>query len=576
MAEIPKILLLFANPKGDLSNIKKELNDIVASLRYAKAKKICDFDTPFENEAFSTIVDYTSGIEEYSASIFHFSGHANEQSLLLTEDASSVKAVCDLLKKIGTKMAFLNGCCTKGFISNLFKDTDVTVAIATYNKVQDPVAAQLADMFYKQFTRGNNMETIFRNMRSSFEKHVLHREGFDMRDLQLPAAAFPDENKAAFQWGLFYKNPNYSNITVDNLMTKGPGDIAKINQKIKDVTKKLVAAQEELTDLEADLRRSPSEPRRRSVTSKKMEINSFVLSITELEQERDRMNRERNVQETRAIKAKLSDEFRKAIKNINYFDQQEVYEEGTQCQFACYAAVGDEDALIDLLLMRLEDQYDFNDNNHLSLVIEYKSILAQKFWPALAYELKLEPGEKPDSICKTLVNDYFLGTVGYTQQHIFLKIYISQLRPDDVAKLVFEFWDNLQKVCNQSAVLTGSTEYCHRIVVILIDQMGSQDRLAAIEAITNNINAQLQTKFKPMPWVKPLQQQEIQTWIDIHALSRVGIRRTMAGEIFTESGNGKIRKILESVQKKCTMPDLDLFYQLNILPDHAQTVFGKE
>jgi len=246
MAEIPSILLLFANPRGDLEAITGEMNAIKKILRLAKIQKTVDFDY-YENEPFDEIIKNTP-----PASIFHFSGHANKQQLLLTRDASSADAICDLLKLSKTKLLFLNGCGTKDFLEKVFTRTDVIAAIATNNKVKDDVAAELSIMFYGRLMWGDDLDTVFMKMRSSFEQRskILHWDGRYMRDLELPETDFPDENSETFQWGLFYKEKTYGKITIRNLLEKGDSAIDKIDDEINNLKKELVEAAANLQEME--------------------------------------------------------------------------------------------------------------------------------------------------------------------------------------------------------------------------------------------------------------------------------------------------------------------------------------
>jgi hypothetical protein len=277
-----------------------------------------------------------------------------------------------------------------------------------------------------------------------------------------------------------------------------------------------------------------------------------------------------------AKKRKITEAFNTAIKNLNYTKQRNIYKKGTCCDFACYAAAGDEDALIDLLLIRLEEDYGFQDNNHTPFIIDYSSTGSQGVWPALADKLDIDKQETPEKIAGVLINELFLGNRSYSQQHIFLKIYITQVPVAKVIELVREFWTHALKACDQSGAFANEENIRHRIVVILIDEMSTSERHDQIKAITQTVNDRLmKAELEPMPWIEPLNLDKIESWIDSHTLDRVGIQSDMANDIYTESNNGKIRKVLESVQRRCTLPDLDLFHKLNILPDDAQTLLGQ-
>lgn len=571
MAELPKILLLFANPKDDLTSIKKEKKDIVAFLRDAKNKGVCDYDTPFEDEPFENIIKSTSGFQGYTASIFHFSGHANEQQLLLTEDAASVNAICQFLKLIKTKLVFLNGCSTKGFLEKLFQDTDVIAAIATYNKVRDLQAGKLSELFYDQFMRGLNLETIFKNLCSAFEKSVLNADGCNMRDLNIPLPNFPDETKDKFQWGLFYKDHSYYKITIGNLLSKGATVLDELEKQLTTATAALIKAQEELAVLET-IKGTPAGLA--LYNDKKGEVESLTSNLNNLKNNQHSLETEKLNKETLALEHRLSNDFSNAIRRINYYDQEEIYTAERDTAFACFAAVGDEDALIDLLLMRMEEDYNFLDNNHKPIPIDYGSSNFPGFWPALAKYFPDTKPETPAQIAEAIINKLYLGSGITTRQHIFLKVYISPLDLTAIEKLVCDFWTHVHNAWTASAAFAEGMKVNHRIIMVLIDDMSTFERHKQIEAITATVNASLKTKLKPMGWIEPLNKTDIDNWIKSHSLHKFGIKRAMVNEIYTES-DGKIRRVLKWVQNNCDMKDLPLFYKLNIFPDDAQTIFGE-
>jgi hypothetical protein len=431
-------------------------------------------------------------------------------------------------------------------------------------------------MFYQEFIRGDDLDTVFKKLRSSFEKKskVLNKNGVYMRDLELPASNFPDENIKAFQWGLFYKEKTYGKITIRNLLEKGATALDELNQKIKATNEILRSAQGELKVM-GILKEEPEGLK--IYNKKKAEVDSLALLISTWEEERAALINEQQVKDELAKKRKITEEFNIAIKNLNYTKQRDIYKKGTTgCEFACYAAAGDEDALIELLLIRIEEDYGFQDNNHTPITVDYTSAGSQELWAALADKLDIDKQGTPEKIAGMLINDLFLGNRLYSQQHIFLKIYIAQVPIEKIAELVCDFWKNVVKACDQSGAFDNKENIRHKIVVILIDEKSTNERHEQIQAITKTVNARLmKTELEPMPWIEPLMLDKFVSWIDSHTLDRVGIQSAMANAIYTESNNGKIRKVLESVQRRCTLPDLDLFHKLNISPDDAQTILGQ-
>jgi hypothetical protein len=483
-----------------------------------------------------------------------------------------VKAICQFLKLIKTKLVFLNGCSTKGFLEKLFHETDVIAAIATYNKVRDLQAGKLSEMFYDQFMRGLDLETIFKNLCAAFEKSVLNADGCNMRDLNIPLLNFPDETKDKFQWGLFYKDHTYYKITIGNLLAKGATVLDELEKQLTTATAELIKAKEALAVLETIKGTAAGFT---LYNDKKGEVESLTVNINNLKNNQQTLETEKLNKETMAWEQRLSDDFSNAIRRINYYDQEEIYTAERDTEFACFAAVGDEDALIDLLLMRMEEDYNFQDNNHKPIPIDYSSGNFPGFWPSLATYFPETKPETPAQIAEAIINKLYLGSGATTRQHIFLKVYISPLEPAAVEKLVCDFWTHVHNACTSSAAFTEGRKVNHRIIMVLIDEMSTFARHKQIEAITATVNASLKTKLKPMGWIEPLNKTDIENWIKSHSLHKFGIKRAMVNEIYTES-DGKIKRVLKWVQNNCDIKDLPLFYKLNIFPDDdTQSIFGE-
>ena len=83
--KLPNFLFVFANPVGDLVEIKQEIASLRKILTLKKLKdKAIDFD--YNNGVvLNDIITSTVGIPGYTAELFHFSGHANEEALLFPE-----------------------------------------------------------------------------------------------------------------------------------------------------------------------------------------------------------------------------------------------------------------------------------------------------------------------------------------------------------------------------------------------------------------------------------------------------------------------------------------------------------
>ncbi|WP_207515709.1 coiled-coil domain-containing protein [Longitalea luteola] len=578
MADIPNILLVFSDPLSDLNGINEELAAVTDILEYAKHKSKRSFDYHHhKNKSVMDVINRTAAFQGYTASFFHFSGHANEHALLFPGGQANIATLCSVLHAIKTRIVFLNGCCTHGFLEELFKVDSIIAAIVTYSKVGDKLAARLSKDFYISFIRENNtLYKSFVNIRNGYQDYVLHEKGFNMskRDLTFPTQGFPDEQADKFQWGLFYKDDSYRNITIDSILTIGSSNLELKGNELDSKKKELQEAEKKLNRL---TKFKDDEELKQDYEAQLIIVNDLKAEIQKLEMERVELLEKQLDEEKEANKRKLNEDFTNAIKNINYKRQREIYAQGNKCKFACYAVVGDENTLIDLLLLKMQEEYGFRRDNLFDPELSYHSNVSKDFWPALAWEVGENDTSSPEQITRALITKHFLfSNQSISQKHIFLKIKFNLVDLKNIPTLVYDFWTNVKKVCSAIPAFENPARIRHKIVVMLIHEGGTAEQLTELKNMTQTINEQLETKLDPIPWVEPLKQQEIENWIDNHALDRVGLNLAMAEEIYSESDNGKIKKVLESVKRKCDLKEHELFHTLKILPDDAQTLFGQK
>ena len=99
--------------------------------------------------------------------IFHFSGHAACEQLLFKNGSSHARGLAGLLGEAqNLKLVFLNGCATYDQVKLLFEN-NVKIVIATKGKVNDGIAREFSETFYKALS-----DTDY-TIRSAFE-HALN------------------------------------------------------------------------------------------------------------------------------------------------------------------------------------------------------------------------------------------------------------------------------------------------------------------------------------------------------------------------------------------------------------------
>lgn len=166
------IYSIFANDENDrLDSLKDEyifLWDLLADkeeikyipLQYASSERLR-----------KNIVKYNTDIN-----IFHFSGHANGQAIKLESeegedefDIASLKGYLEAGYCKNIKLVFLNACNTHNLGIELIK-AGVPAVIATYGKVPDSLAKEIASEFYRGLWENKNKS--LRELLKDLEKYL--------------------------------------------------------------------------------------------------------------------------------------------------------------------------------------------------------------------------------------------------------------------------------------------------------------------------------------------------------------------------------------------------------------------
>ncbi|MEL6671919.1 MAG: CHAT domain-containing protein [Bacteroidota bacterium] len=141
--------------------------------------------------------------------MFHYGGHADGGGLMLNqEDGSSLSARAPALAELlgslpDLQLVFLNGCSTKAQVK-LLMDQGVKAVIATSEPIQDPMAVDFADRFYKNLTEGENLEESFKQARLFVEgRYDYKARQVDYRDLFWEGQ---EADSRQFPWELYVNN----------------------------------------------------------------------------------------------------------------------------------------------------------------------------------------------------------------------------------------------------------------------------------------------------------------------------------------------------------------------------------
>ena len=131
-------------------------------------------------------------------SVFHFSGHAGRDRLLLKEQTAGAEGIAQLLGQCpNLKLVVLNGCSTQGQVQRLLA-AGVPAVIATSAPVEDDKATRFGVRFYQGLSEQLSIEEAF-NMASGEIKALdanlqIHRN-----------LAFQNINQTPAFWGLFHQ-----------------------------------------------------------------------------------------------------------------------------------------------------------------------------------------------------------------------------------------------------------------------------------------------------------------------------------------------------------------------------------
>ena len=161
----PIIYLAFANDQEHPDQYLKELDTERLNLQdILTQSKDCIVQTQTE-VTISRILN-TFGRFEEQISIFHFSGHAGNDSLKFegergrNRDAFSLGLAKAIGKAGGVRLAFLNGCSTQGQVAD-FHQAHIPVVIATTHPVKDAIAREFAEHFYRYLVAGKTIRQAF-------------------------------------------------------------------------------------------------------------------------------------------------------------------------------------------------------------------------------------------------------------------------------------------------------------------------------------------------------------------------------------------------------------------------------
>jgi hypothetical protein len=216
MSERPVIYFCFANQLDNhLDCLKKESRQIFRTLQTFHDKLIIEFirDESVEiDELFEDMKNYGNRMQ-----IFHYSGHADSDVLLLEDNAAHADGFAKLLETVApsVQLVFLNGCSSYGHVKRLFEKKCKTV-IATSCPIGDMKATEFSTKFYEGLAIGYSIETAF-DFAASFVSTKYQIETQKTRGIGEANA----KDKDVLPWGL------YTNDAIDAAQTSSKWELPR-------------------------------------------------------------------------------------------------------------------------------------------------------------------------------------------------------------------------------------------------------------------------------------------------------------------------------------------------------------
>ncbi len=248
------VFLAFAHSQqAPLSYLEEEDKNLFTILY--KDSTLNGYQLIRESYADAEIINTRFNAAQGGVAIFHYSGHAGQNSLLIDDKNIHASGIAQHLKKSvdsgALKLVVLNGCSTKGQVEYLF-DLGVPAVIATHAPVGDQSACEFAKRFYWNLVEG------FMTIEHAFTDALVNAQNATGVDLQLKSKKtrgiqyLPELAVDQPLWELFSKDPLDVKL---NPLPRRPQPVAsdfKANEKLRDTlfTTLLAAGNSEIERLD--------------------------------------------------------------------------------------------------------------------------------------------------------------------------------------------------------------------------------------------------------------------------------------------------------------------------------------
>ncbi|UFH53251.1 CHAT domain-containing protein [Spirosoma sp. KNUC1025] len=210
MNDLPVILSYFAQSPDEkhLEMLEEEKNAIQLAWENATEQK----DNPVavryvaRSGNLSTPKQILDDIEKYGERIvlFHFSGHADQDELLLSDSAGGPAGIAGSLglKAPNLKVVVLNGCSTGGQVNTFFQ-RGIRVVVATQCAVKDTHAKLFGITFHQMLAKHTSIQQAYRDA-------ILAVKAYHDLSLLLPETV--SESAIAFRSGMLDTSPQTTKV----------------------------------------------------------------------------------------------------------------------------------------------------------------------------------------------------------------------------------------------------------------------------------------------------------------------------------------------------------------------------
>ncbi len=150
------VFLAFANSTHEKLDSLQEEDEKVYDLLSRRKATFGDVDILREQYATTGRVMESLSLYQNQVQVFLYSGHAGRDRLLLEDQDANAEGIAALLRECPEiKLVILNGCSTKGQVTQLL-DSGVPIVIATSSPVEDKAATRFSIGFFKSFVERSN------------------------------------------------------------------------------------------------------------------------------------------------------------------------------------------------------------------------------------------------------------------------------------------------------------------------------------------------------------------------------------------------------------------------------------